>query len=649
MVCLHITRVNGALFRVLLLCVICLAVVVISPATAVSRLNLASEPTSAHIYYYKIDPVTGTSDNGIYFGTTPKSILEIPDGTKVRIEFYKDGYAKKVAQLTISQPSVSYTAQMEPVPAGTTTGYLLVTSVPNMQDVNLSTGDSGVTPFVKQLPGGRRYTVKISDSWYVPYEEEVSLGSGKTVMVSATLEEGSVLTVFSYPSDARIVLDGADAGTTPKTINSLHPGAHTVELRLDNYENSVNQVNLVAGEEKQLDITLQKASQPSPAPGGPSPGTGTLSVTSTPSGAEVLSHGRVLGTTPMNYPGVEPGSGTLQIRLAGYQEQEVPFTITPDNTTLITVTLLEVPATSAGVLITTGTLSVTSSPSGAGVYENGVLIGATPLTVTGVDTGPRTIVVALDGYQDATETVTVPPGGTGRLAVLLVPETAGTPVATQASVHDGGGSSVSTGSLSVTSEPTAAGVYENGVLLGATPFSKSGMSPGLHTITIAADGYGDYVTIVTITPGSTTPVHAVLVPDTVTAAQTGSAAGSAGSSATGGVIVRSLPSAATAMIDGRVSRTTPASYPQVPAGLHSVTVSMVGYAPWKSDIVVKAGSTMTINAVLQPETQPATAGSTVSSAPEPIRTRRIPLSACVPIAGLFTGAAIICMIQKKPY
>lgn len=618
-----IRRETPAIF---LICIVCLVPAVIFPvyAPGLSNLAVTSEPTGAYLYYYTINPASGNPEGGIYFGTTPKTIVDIPDGTKVRLEFYKDGYMQKSLDLTTGPATPSTSARLVPVAQDFlvhNTGYLLVTSNPTGGEVTINQGSSGKTPLAKALPAGE-YAVDISYGGYLTTRKTANLGEGKTVMINANLERGAAVNIFSSPDGAKIILDGVDSGKTPKTLPTVKAGDHVIELRLDGYESSVTRLSLAQGDIKTVDVVLKKTGASSLEPG-------TLSVTSTPSGATVFLLGKSIGKTPLTYRADNRGEGTLLVQLAGYQDMEVPYSFMNSQTPQVSVTLLPVSAQAGGVLVTTGTLSVTSSPSNAGVYENGVLIGSTPLTITGVDTGPRTILIALDGYEDYTGTVTVPPGGTGSLNAVLAPVTP----------SQGGAAPPSTGTLSVTSDPSSAGVYENGVLLGPTPLTRAGYSPGVHTLTLAADGYGDYVTTVTIVAGQTTPVYAALTRETAPA--------SSQVPTTGAVLVRSLPSAAIAMIDGKVGRTTPASYPQVPAGAHTITVTRDGYALWQSEVNIRAGSTSTINAVLQSEKGAGAAASPTTSIPAPTRTRRLPLAAILPVIAFITGSGVVWMTKKR--
>ncbi len=75
---------------------------------------------------------------------------------------------------------------------------------------------------------------------------------------------------------------------------------------------------------------------------------------------------------------------------------------------------------------TTGTIQVTSSPSGASVTLDGVPSGTTPVSLT-VTPGTHTIVLSLAGYQSATRQATLIAGQTAPVSVALTPITTNQP------------------------------------------------------------------------------------------------------------------------------------------------------------------------------------------------------------------------------
>jgi PEGA domain len=58
------------------------------------------------------------------------------------------------------------------------------------------------------------------------------------------------------------------------------------------------------------------------------PGTGSLSVITTPAGAAVYIDGVQRGVSPASIPGLSAGSHTVLLKLAGYQDLSTPVSIT---------------------------------------------------------------------------------------------------------------------------------------------------------------------------------------------------------------------------------------------------------------------------------------------------------------------------------
>jgi hypothetical protein len=73
-------------------------------------------------------------------------------------------------------------------------------------------------------------------------------------------------------------------------------------------------------------------------------------------------------------------------------------------------------------VVTTGSISFASTPSGADIYLDGTLQTLkTPATITGVSTGSHSYILRLSGYSDATGTVTVTSGQTVTVSATLSP------------------------------------------------------------------------------------------------------------------------------------------------------------------------------------------------------------------------------------
>ncbi len=134
----------------------------------------------------------------------------------------------------------------------------------------------------------------------------------------------------------------------------------------------------------------------------PQPGTGTLSVNSTPSGAQVLIEGRVVGNTPLNIV-LRPGRVDVELRLSGYQAFRTSVQVRPGETAVVNANLTPV--------VQNGVLQINSNPQGAQVLLNGRVVGNTPLNLT-VQPGRYDIELRLAGYQGFRASVTVGNGQT---------------------------------------------------------------------------------------------------------------------------------------------------------------------------------------------------------------------------------------------
>ena len=137
---------------------------------------------------------------------------------------------------------------------------------------------------------------------------------------------------------------------------------------------------------------------------------------------------------------------------------------------------------------------VTSNPSGATAYtkktsqsdQDYVNKGTTSLTIQNLESGVSyTLKLVKTGYQTHYKTFT-----------------AGSLLSYNAVLTSSGG----TGTLKVSSTPTGANVYVDGVLKGVTPSSgylSVTLSAEVHTLQVTKTGYIDAITGISITSGGT--------------------------------------------------------------------------------------------------------------------------------------------------
>ncbi len=344
-------------------------------------------------------------------------------------------------------------------------------------------------------------------------------------------------------------------GTPYKTIRVEKSGYQTHSDSLPNPP--------AAGETRDIYVTLK-----------PVETYGSISVTSNPSGAAIYLNGNYRGAAPLTIRDLTPGTYNVEAEHSGYQSDKSSVTVRSGQQSDIRFTLTPIKQY--------GSVSITSNPSGAYVYMDGVYKGRTPLTLNNVAAAPHNIELDLAGYYDWKTTVTVSAGVTRYVNAQMSPIPSET-----------------TGRIDVVSSPAGADVYLDGVHQGKTRssgvFTVSNVRVGTHNVKVGMAGYHDYTTSVEVRAATTSYVNAVLQPAPV--------------SAIGSISVTSSPAGAEIYIDNAYKGITPLTVEGISAGAHAVRVALAGYNDWSTTVQVGAGSTASASASLSPvPTQTAKAG-----------------------------------------
>jgi hypothetical protein len=214
----------------------------------------------------------------------------------------------------------------------------------------------------------------------------------------------------------KMVLTGRVPGTAPQGSNILLFKVQELDARSNVIPSSVVRTEHLVG-------------QPTPTP---TPAFGSIAVSSSPAGASVYLDNAIKGITPVTLEGVPNGAHNLLLRLDGYQDYTSAITVMagqqPVSASLIPKTATASPTISPYPQTTpvtgsssspqptstpaagTGSLSVTTTPSGAIVYIDGQMKGITPATIPGLSVGSHTIVLVMDGYEEFKTTTEISPG-----------------------------------------------------------------------------------------------------------------------------------------------------------------------------------------------------------------------------------------------
>jgi hypothetical protein len=301
-----------------------------TPPSGRGSIYATSTPTGAAIYL-----------NGQFQGYSPLQMTNLKAATYTVLARL-EGYSDYSAYVTVynSQESNFY-APMQQSPVHHDYGYISISSNPSGAQAYVDGTYRGSTPItVSQYPGTRTVLVKMAG--YYDYSQQVNVVAYSTSYVTATLspvsQSGSIL-VSSSPSGVNIYLDGNYRGQTDSSGNyqlqNVASGSHQVKGSRSGYYDSISTVNVVSGTQAYLQMVLVPIGiQPTvTVTTSPPSGTGALSVSSTPSGAEVYVDNVYRGYSPATISDLSTGFHSVTVKLSGYNDAKTDAQVVAGVTT----------------------------------------------------------------------------------------------------------------------------------------------------------------------------------------------------------------------------------------------------------------------------------------------------------------------------
>ncbi|MDD4137986.1 MAG: PEGA domain-containing protein, partial [Methanoregula sp.] len=284
----------------------------------------------------------------------------------------------------------------------------------------------------------------------------------------------------SSPAGAAIYMNVNYYGYSPLTIPNLVPGSYTMKASLSGYTPDTQTINVYAGQVASYYPVLQQSPQPARS-------TGTVFVTSNPTGAQVYVDGNYQGKAPLTVT-LYPGSHSFRLSLSGYSDYSANVYVNANTNQNLNAVMT--PAIY-------GTVAITSLP-GASVFMDSNSQGSIPasgtLTIYNVANGNRLFKVTATGYNEWMNTVYIQPTVVNPINAALTPVGVNpTPVP-------------ATGGIQIVSTPSGAEFYVDNLFKGYTPATLTGISSGQHQILLKSTGYVDYTQTVTVNSGQTTPL-----------------------------------------------------------------------------------------------------------------------------------------------
>ena len=304
--------------------------------------------------------------------------------------------------------------------------------------------------------------------------------------------------------------------------------------------------------------------------------TGTIYAQSSPSGAAIYMNGNFYGYSPVTIPGLSPGSYSMKASLSGYTPDSRVVTVAAGQTTTYYPTLQPSPPPPRN----TGSVSVTSNPTGAQVYADGNYQGKTPITVT-LYPGSHTFRLTLNGYSDYVTTVYVNAGSSQTISAVMPPGSFGTVKV-----------------LSLPGAMVSMDSAQQGTVPSSGTLTLNNVGGGNHLFKVTASGYNDWMNTVYIQPNVVTSINAALTP--VGPAPTPVPA-------TGTIQVTTTPDGAEIFVDNLFKGYSPATLTGIAAGQHTVLLKYTGYIDNTQSVIVGSGQTTPLTVTMQPAPAPTPA------------------------------------------
>jgi archaellum component FlaG (FlaF/FlaG flagellin family) len=365
-----------------------------------------------------------------------------------------------------------------------------------------------------------------------------------TVQAAKDKGPSTRLDVTSQPPGATVSVDYKERGLSPLSLTDLAPGQHLIQVSKANHLDSFDSVVLETGVNRTANFKLD-------------PMTGILLLTTTPDGCEVALKGVSLGTTPLLITTLECGTHRLTVSSPGYQPKAIDVILEGRTPVKQDVSLMS----------DSGTIAVTSDPSGAEVLVNGIARGKSPCRVDRIPGGSFTLEVKAAGFQPHTRAISLAAGEVQTVAVQLKPLP---------------------GTLRVVSIPEAGRVYIDDEFKGETPYDLANAKPGTYRVRVDKTGYEPSARDVIIEKGASLTEEFRLAKNT------------------GRLELVTAPAGSTVLIDGKkigitLTRGTdtsavsdPFAIEEVMEGERVVEIFRKGFATEKRKIEIKRGETLAL-------------------------------------------------------
>jgi formylglycine-generating enzyme required for sulfatase activity len=300
------------------------------------------------------------------------------------------------------------------------------------------------------------YTLVAEREGYASLGVPVEITTERNQRLSFVLQPlpGRLQVVLPVPG--RVSINGQPAGEAPGPFE-LAAGPHTVLIDTERYLDATVEVQIEGlGRLQQIEPDL-------------TPAWAEVSIASEPAGAEVRVGGEVRARTPARLE-LMAGSHRVELRLDGFKPWVNDVQVQANEPLALGPVRLGLPD---------GRLAVRSAPAGANVTVGGAYRGRTPLEIDVRPDVEQSVAVLREGYEPASRSASVPPGGRELVEFRLEPIL---------------------GEVTVRARPADAQLFVDGVARG-TAAQTIQLPATAHQLEVRKPGYVTHRATVTPRPG----------------------------------------------------------------------------------------------------------------------------------------------------
>ncbi len=274
---------------------------------------------------------------------------------------------------------------------------VIIDSNPQGAEVFIDSVSMGITPvLITDLPFGK-HRVKITKSGFVTKEVEAKVDSRVPIKRVVDLTSNTAtLELNSEPQDVQVLLNGADRGRTPVTLDRIPSGTVLLEMVEEGYLSYRQELRLDVGQTEQIRAVL------TPIPG-------VLEIVTVPAEARIYVDDQFRGMSPLILKDVDPAEYSLLARKVGFEDMTRSVTVPRAASVIEEFRLTQ----------TSGLLQITTQPAGVSIFVDGKLVGVTeagtnatdrvssPLRINYIEEGDHKLQLTKVGYFGRGQAISV--------------------------------------------------------------------------------------------------------------------------------------------------------------------------------------------------------------------------------------------------